>query len=86
MTALVTGEMPLLLNVTGGNMSPRRLATVLKELRERRDMTQDDLSKRAKIARSYIALLEAGHKKNPSLDILRKLARALGVPVTELLE
>jgi transcriptional regulator with XRE-family HTH domain len=30
--------------------------------------------------------LEAGKKKNPSLDLLKRLARALGVPVTELLE
>jgi transcriptional regulator with XRE-family HTH domain len=29
--------------------------------------------------------LEAGHKKNPSLPTLRKLAKALGVQVTELL-
>jgi len=27
-----------------------------------------------------------GMKKNPSLEILRRLAKALGVPVTELLE
>ena len=32
-----------------------------------------------------LAQLEAGHKTNPSLPTLRKLAKALGVPVTELL-
>jgi transcriptional regulator with XRE-family HTH domain len=45
-----------------------------------------ELAKRAKVARSYVALIEAGHKKNPSLEILKRLARALGVPVGELLE
>ncbi|PYN16940.1 MAG: hypothetical protein DME05_06800 [Candidatus Rokuibacteriota bacterium] len=30
--------------------------------------------------------MEAGKKKNPSLDVLKRLARALGVPVTERLE
>jgi hypothetical protein len=29
--------------------------------------------------------LEAGHKTNPSLPTLRKLAKALGVPVMDLL-
>jgi len=38
------------------------------------------------VTRSYIALLETGRKKNPSLAILQKIAKALGVPVTELLE
>jgi DNA-binding XRE family transcriptional regulator len=77
---------PLSTIVTGGNMSPKRLATVLRTLRNRHDMTQEDLANRAKVARSYVALIESGRKKNPSLEILKRLARALGVPVTELLE
>jgi transcriptional regulator with XRE-family HTH domain len=36
--------------------------------------------------RSYLALLETGDRKNPSLDVLKRLAKALGVPVTALLE
>ncbi len=67
-------------------MTPRRLFTVLRELREKADMTQEQLATKAKVARGYVAKLEAGHAKNPSIDILKKLARALGVPVTELLE
>jgi transcriptional regulator with XRE-family HTH domain len=67
-------------------MSPKRLATVLRTLRDQNDMTQEDLAKRAKVARSYVALIESGRKKNPSLEILKRLARALGVPVAELLE
>ena len=67
-------------------MTPRRLGTVLRQLREDRKLTQEDLAKRAKITRSHLSLLEAGHRKNPSLDVLKRLARALGVPVGELLE
>ena len=49
-------------------------------------MTQIQLAKRAKVTRGYLAQLEAGHKTNPSLPTLRKLAKAaLGLPVTELL-
>lgn len=59
---------------------------MLRELRERADLTQEELAKRAKVARGYVAALEAGHKKNPSVDMLKRLAKALGVPVTELLE
>jgi transcriptional regulator with XRE-family HTH domain len=49
-------------------------------------MTQEDLAKKAKVTRSYIALLETGRKKNPSLVILQRLAKALRAPVTALLE
>jgi transcriptional regulator with XRE-family HTH domain len=54
-------------------------------LRERREWTQEELAKRAKVTRSYIAVLEAGHKKNPSVAVLKRLAKALKVDVTELL-
>ena len=57
----------------------------LKTLREERGLTQVDLANKAKVGRTYIVKLETGDKKNPSLDILKKLAKALGVPVTELL-
>ena len=67
-------------------MSPQRLATVIKRLRAQRDMTQEELAKKAGVTQGYIAQLERGLRKNPSLPSLRKLARALGVPVTELLE
>jgi transcriptional regulator with XRE-family HTH domain len=64
-------------------MSPKRLATVLKRLRG--GMKQEQLAKKARVSRGYLAAIEAGHKKNPSLDILKRLAKALGVPVTALL-
>ena len=56
---------------------------VLKSLR--REMGLRELAKKAKVPPGYLAELEAGLKKNPSLAVLRKLAKARGVPVTELL-
>jgi len=49
-------------------------------------MTMAELAKKAQVTDAYIAQLETGEKKNPSLDVLKRLARALGVPVTALLE
>ncbi len=66
-------------------MEPRRLGRVLKELRETRGLTQDQLAKKAKVARPYITMLEGGVKRNPSLATLRRLAKALKVKVGELL-
>jgi transcriptional regulator with XRE-family HTH domain len=59
---------------------------MLRSLRTSREMGLRELAKKAKVPPGYLAELEAGHKKNPSLAVLRKLAKALGVPVTELLE
>ena len=66
-------------------MSPKRVGRVLKSLREQRELSQRDLAKRAKVTQAYIALLDGGNKKNPSLAVLTRLAKALGVSVTELL-
>ena len=59
---------------------------VLTRLREPKALTQRELSKRAKVTGAYVSQLESGVRKNPSLPVLKRLARALGVPVTALLE
>jgi transcriptional regulator with XRE-family HTH domain len=67
-------------------MTPRRLSAMLRKLRVEAKLTQEELAKRAKITRSHLSLLESGHRKNPSLEVLKRLAHALGVPAGELLE
>ncbi len=58
----------------------------LKALREQQGLSQLALAKRARINQGYLAQLEAGDRRNPSLAILGRLAKALRVTVTELLE
>lgn len=58
---------------------------MLKTAREAKDLTQDELAKLAKLTKPYISQLETGVRQNPSLPVLRRIAKALGVPVTELL-
>lgn len=66
-------------------MSPaRQMGKRLKKLREVREMSQAALATRAKISRGYLIRLEAG-RQDPTLGMLERLAKALGVPVTELL-
>ena len=62
-----------------------RLGVTLKKLRNQRGLTQEDLGKRVGVSYAYISMLESGAKKNPSLALLKRLAKALGVPVTDLL-
>jgi XRE family transcriptional regulator, master regulator for biofilm formation len=67
-------------------MSPQRIGRVLKRLREEKGLSQLALAKRAHVAQAYISEMEAGKKRNPGIETLRKIAKTLGVPVTELLE
>jgi transcriptional regulator with XRE-family HTH domain len=62
-----------------------RVATKVKRLRARRGMTQEQLAERAGISRTYLARLETA-RHDPTLSVLEKLAKALGVKVAELLE
>ena len=57
----------------------------VKRFRKKRELTQAVLAERVGVHRIYVAQIEAG-TKTPSLPTLAKLAKALGVPVTALLE
>ena len=56
----------------------------LKSLREQKTWTQCRLSQESGVSQTYISDLEAG-KFQATGPILRKLARALGVTIDELL-
>jgi XRE family transcriptional regulator, aerobic/anaerobic benzoate catabolism transcriptional regulator len=56
----------------------------IRRAREAKGMTQRALAERADITRKYVVDLEAG-RYDPTVGVLRRLAKALGVPVTELL-
>jgi len=57
----------------------------VREARERRGMARKILSQNAGVSERYLAQLEAG-EGNASVLLLRSVARALGVPVTELID
>jgi transcriptional regulator with XRE-family HTH domain len=57
----------------------------LKALRDAKGLSQAALAKKAKITREYVNRLEAG-RYDPTVGVLQRLAKALGVPVTALLE
>ncbi|HUG36469.1 MAG TPA: helix-turn-helix transcriptional regulator [Candidatus Limnocylindrales bacterium] len=56
----------------------------LKRLREAKGMSQDALAKKAKLTREHVNRLEAG-RHDPTVGVIQRLSKALGVPVTELL-
>ncbi len=55
------------------------------KLRTAKKLSQEDLCEMADIDRSYLSEIENGHK-NFSISILLKIARALNVSTSEILE
>jgi XRE family aerobic/anaerobic benzoate catabolism transcriptional regulator len=61
----------------------RRLGERVRTLRNQRGMSRKVLARQAKVSERYIAQLEAG-LGNCSIVLLRRIARAIGLPVTQL--
>ncbi|MBO6046608.1 MAG: helix-turn-helix transcriptional regulator [Erysipelotrichaceae bacterium] len=57
----------------------------VREIRLEKDMTQQDLSNRTGVAPYYISRIENG-RLNIRVDMLFKLAKGLGVDVTEIVK
>jgi XRE family aerobic/anaerobic benzoate catabolism transcriptional regulator len=60
-----------------------RLGGRVRTLRNQRGMTRKALAQHAKVSERYLAQLEAG-LGNCSIVLLRRIARAIGLPVTQL--
>ena len=73
----VVAFMPLdIANIFGDNV---------KRIRESKNWSQEKLSEKADLHRTYISQIESG-KRNPTLLIVQQLAEALGVKPSKLLE
>lgn len=57
---------------------------VIKSLREKKNLTLYELSKKTGISRTYLRGLENNKKFNPTLLILYKIAKALQVNIKDL--
>ena len=62
----------------------RQLGERVRTLRNQRGMTRKALARHAKVSERYLAQLEAG-LGNGSIVLLRRISRAIGLPVTQLL-
>jgi XRE family aerobic/anaerobic benzoate catabolism transcriptional regulator len=60
-----------------------RLGERVRTLRHQRGITRKALAQHAKVSERYLAQLEVG-KGNCSIVLLRRIARAIGLPVTQL--
>ena len=67
------------------NRTLRALAIRIKELREQKGISQEELAHRAGLSRTGMGFVETG-KRWPRLDTFMKVAQGLNVTVDELLK
>lgn len=63
----------------------KKFGQKLREIRKQKKLSQEELSFRASLHRTYISDIERG-SRNVSLENIEKIAKALGVSTKNLLE
>jgi len=58
----------------------------LRKLRKAKGLSQEKLARLADVANNTIVKIEAGKNKNPTLDTLQKIAKALEVSIDDLIK
>ena len=58
----------------------------LRKLRKSKEFSQEKLARLADVANNTIIKIEAGKNQNPTLNTLEKIAKALNVPIEDLIK
>ena len=64
----------------------QNLSKNVKRLREAKGLSQEKLARLADVANNTLIKMETGENKNPTLETLKKMAKALGVSVDDLIK
>jgi transcriptional regulator with XRE-family HTH domain len=63
----------------------QNLANNIKKLREAKGLSQEKLARLADVANNTLIKMESGENQNPTLNSLKKVAKALSVSVDDLI-
>ena len=58
----------------------------LRDLRKAKQLTQCELAASVGVTQAYICALESGRRKNPSVNVVRKIAIVLDVKTANVLD
>ena len=64
----------------------QNLAKNIERLRKAKGLSQEKLARLADVANNTLIKMESGENKNPTLDTLKKVAKAFGVSVDDLIK
>jgi len=61
-------------------------STKIKQLREKKGLSQEKLARLANVSNNTMVNIESGKQTNPTIETVSKIAKALGVEIEELLK
>jgi transcriptional regulator with XRE-family HTH domain len=64
----------------------QNLSNNIKRLRKAKGLSQEKLARLADVANNTLIKMESGENKNPTLETLKKVAKALEVSVDDLIK
>ncbi|OHA98031.1 MAG: transcriptional regulator [Candidatus Zambryskibacteria bacterium RIFCSPHIGHO2_12_FULL_39_21] len=64
----------------------QNLSNNIKRLREAKGLSQEKLARLADVANNTLIKMESGENKNPTLETLKKVAKALDVSVDDIIK
>ncbi|MBI4837214.1 MAG: helix-turn-helix transcriptional regulator [Candidatus Portnoybacteria bacterium] len=64
----------------------QNLSKNIKRLREAKGLSQEKLARSADVANNTLIKMETGENKNPTLETLKRVAKALEVSVDDLIK
>ena len=62
------------------------LSKTVKQLRKKMGISQEKLARFADVSNNTIINIEAGKQNNPTIDTLKKIAKALNKPIENLMK
>ena len=62
------------------------IAKTVKRLREKTGLSQEKLARLADVSNNTIINIEAGKQDNPTIETLKKIAKALNIPIEDLIK
>jgi transcriptional regulator with XRE-family HTH domain len=66
--------------------SKNNIAKTVKKLREKAGLSQEKLARLADVSNNTLINIEAGKQGNPTIETLKKIARALNTPIEDLIK
>ena len=66
--------------------SKNNIAKTVKRLREKMGLSQEKLARLADVSNNTIINIEAGKQDNPTIETLKKIAKAFNMPIEDLIK
>ena len=66
--------------------SKNNIAKTVRRLREKTGLSQEKLARLADVSNNTIINIEAGKQDNPTIETLKKIAKAFNMPIEDLIK